>query len=146
MQRIRPAAIIAAVLAAVLVALGMVFAIRGLPDSTPAQRSMLAWSQVLFAAAALVAIAEMIWERRPWHRRGFRVVAGIAAVLLAITAVGLIGNQVMDGWSWVRSGWAQALGWTAIALLFGWLVLDSTRRDRRLRRRYLAEGADEDIR
>ncbi|MGJ3508616.1 hypothetical protein [Enemella sp. A6] len=139
MRHIRPAVIVAAVLAGALVLVGMWLAINGLPERTPTQRLMLGLSQVAFALAALVAIIEMAWERRAWRRRSFRIVAALAGLLVATAILLLVGRGVL-GWGRPADGVTPGLGWTGIALLFGWLVIDTTRQDRRLRRRYIAEG------
>lgn len=139
-RRIRPPALIAGIVAGGLVIVGMALVFQGLPEQTAAQRAMLGYSQVAFALAAVVAIAEMVWERKAWRRRSFRVVASIAGLLLGIAVVGVIGNAILDGWTWVRNGIAPGLGWAGIGVLFVWLGVDSARRDRRLRKRWIAEG------
>ncbi|NLT31528.1 MAG: hypothetical protein GXX86_13960 [Propionibacterium sp.] len=138
MPRVRPAAVVAALVAGALVVVGVWLAFTGLPERTPEQQLRLGLSQVAFAAAALVAIVEMSWERRAWRRRSFRLCAAVAGLLVTVSVVLVLGAELL-GWR-TAEGVASGLGWAGIAVLFGWLVIDTTRQDRRLRHRYIAEG------
>jgi len=138
MPRVRPAAVVAALVAGALVVVGVWLAFTGLPERTHEQQLRLGLSQVAFAAAALVAIVEMSWERRAWRRRSFRLCAAVAGLLVTVSVVLVLGAELL-GWR-TAEGVASGLGWAGIAVLFGWLVIDTTRQDRRLRHRYIAEG------
>jgi len=57
---------------------------------------------------------------------------------VTVSVVLVLGAELL-GWR-TAEGVASGLGWAGIAVLFGWLVIDTTRQDRRLRHRYIAEG------
>lgn len=143
MPPIRRSVLVAAVIAVLLVAVGMWLVVAGWPMETPAQVAMLDLAQLPMSAAVLVAIVEMTYERRLWLRRprGFAAVFAPGAVLL-------LGGVVMLLVAFGRParhlvGPAQLLIWTGLGIAFLYLAVDSVRRELRFARTE-SEHLDED--
>lgn len=130
MPRLRRSAVIAAVIASVLVAVGIWMVVAGWPMETAAQNALIDLAQLPMSAAVLVAIAEMTYERRLWLRKPvgrFAAVFGPGAALFLIGVVMLVVAFALPARHLV--GTAQALIWTGLGVAFLYLAIDSVRRE-----------------
>lgn len=146
MPRIRSSALVAAVIALLLVGLGIWMIVAGWPLETPRQIALMDLSQLPMSAAVLVAIVEMIWERQPWRRRraaGFAAVFAPGAILLLTGLVMMVVAFALPARH--LTGAAQLLIWTGLGIAFCYLAVDSVRRELREARPQLEPLDDDEL-
>lgn len=101
--------------AGILLLVGGVLVVLGIPEETPLQRRFIEWSQAPFVAAILVMVLHMAREWQLWGSR----------VFTAMFSLGLV--AVIVGAAWMVLGSSETATivlWSGVACWFVWFVVD----------------------